>query len=249
MHDIILKLDEINYTFSFAFVKGTGNETFDFGFGNENHIKVAVNDFYISKFVVTQKLWQCIMSYNPSRVKNEDKPVTDVSYKNIVSGNGFIACLNKKFPLLNNCLYRLPSETEWEYAARGGKHWKDLFTYSGSNDINEVAWYDKNSNNKLQPSGKKKSNQLDIYDMSGNIWEWCADYFQRDINKIPLDGSACLEESSYRVVRGGSFKNWSIHCTVMKRYEINPDLTGGDVGFRLVLQSSGEKLSWPSPTP
>ncbi len=243
MDDVILKLDKINYNFPFIFVEGTGKEYFLFGLENER-LKIAVKDFFISKFPVTQVLWEYIMGYNPSHFADKDKPVEGVSYNDIVKNDGFLQRINastlkeeitKQFKEAHSVQFRLPSETEWEYAARGGINWTDYFVYSGSNNIDEVGWYKRNSQNESKPVGQKKPNQLGICDMCGNLWEWCHDYFQRDINKIPNDGSPCLEPGPDRVLRGGCYHNGGIHCTVMKRYEISPESKDPCIGFRLVL--------------
>jgi sulfatase modifying factor 1 len=131
--------------------------------------------------------------------------------------------------------FRLPTETEWEYAAKGGMHWTDNFLYSGSDNIHDVGWYQGNSFDESRPVGLKKPNQLGIYDMSGNIWEWCQDYFHPDTNKIPTDGTPCFEKSAERVLRGGCFHNWAMHCTATKRYEIAPEFKDPCIGVRLVL--------------
>jgi formylglycine-generating enzyme required for sulfatase activity len=129
----------------------------------------------------------------------------------------------------------LPSETEWEYVARGGKHWKDNFQYSGSNNIDEVAWYQQNSHDEVKEVGRKAPNQLGIYEMNGNVWEWCQDCYQRDTKKIPKDGSPFMSAGVDRVLRGGCHHNWAIHCTVSKRYEIGKDFKDNCIGFRLVF--------------
>jgi formylglycine-generating enzyme len=116
--------------------------------------------------------------------------------------------------------FRLPSETEWEYAARGGPHWLDGFRFSGSDDVDSVAWYDRRHGDHTQRVAQKAPNQLGVHDMSGNIWEWCQDVFTRDVATI---------------LRGGCFHNWAVHCTVSKRYEIAHDYHDGCIGFRLVF--------------
>ena len=131
--------------------------------------------------------------------------------------------------------FRLPSETEWEYAARGGPHWRDGYRFSGSDDIREVAWYDRRHGDWTQPVGRKAPNQLGIHDMSGNVWEWCQDTHSPDISVIPLDGAPYAGPGHERVLRGGCFHNWAEHCTVSKRYEIAHDYHDGCIGFRLVV--------------
>ncbi len=189
MNDITLKFNEVDYTFPFVFVQGTGSGTFLFGLENDSR-KVSIKDFFISKFPVTQILWKCLMNDNPSHLKNDNKPVTNVSYNEIVSDEGFLKKLNKQFRQPNSQQFRLPTETEWEYAARGGIYWTDLFIFSGSDDISEVGWYKHNSDNESKMVGQKEPNQLGVCDMCGNVWEWCLDYLQIDTNKIAVDGSS-----------------------------------------------------------
>jgi formylglycine-generating enzyme required for sulfatase activity len=236
------------------FVKGSNGSPYLFGEEN-NRLEINIPDFFISKYPVTQSLWEFIMGSNPSFFKATNRPVECVSYNDIISNNGFFEKLNSnndmKMMKPSNNLFRFPTETEWEYAARGGEHWKDGFQFSGSNDINEVAWYQLNSGppellsmpkntekgTRTHDVGLKKPNRLGISDMCGNIWEWCQDYFQSDINMIPRDGSPCLVESNERLLRGGCHHNWAIHCTVYKRYAIGPEFADQCIGFRIAVSA------------
>lgn len=243
MDNIELKFEEINYVFPLVFIKGTNAKPFLFAAENDAQ-EINVKDFFISKFTVTQILYEHIMGFNPADNKGRNIPVECVSYDDIVMKNGFLEKLNsstikeemsKKFENTSSLQFRLPSETEWEYAAKGGIHWSDGFIFSGSNNIDEVGWYKYNSLDRSEPVGQKKPNQLGIYDMSGNVWEWCSDYFHSDTSKIPKDGSPCLDTSADRVLRGGCFHNWAIHCTATKRYAIIPEHKDPCISFRLVL--------------
>ena len=252
MKNFDLYFPEMNYSFPMIFVKGTGDTTYLFG---ENMtVNIRIRDFFISKYLITQQLWESVMKCNPSAVKASNRPVETVSYNDITSEMGFLKNLNEldeiKKDIPTGLTLRLPTETEWEYAARGGIHWKDKFHFSGSNDINTVGWYENNAGKIMDPSllrklkntekgtethevGQKAPNQLGIFDMSGNVWEWCQDYFQNDVDKMPLDGTPCQVESPERVLRGGCHHNWAIHCTVYKRYEIAPHAADGCIGFRI----------------
>lgn len=242
MDNIELKFEKINYVFPMIFVEGTNNKPFLFGTESDPQ-EVSIKDFFISKFTVTQILYEHITGYNPANNKGKDIPVECISYDDIVMENGFLSKIKSSNVVgkitrqleSTSLQFRLPSETEWEYAAKGGIHWANNFIYSGSNNIDEVAWYKDNSIDESEPVGQKKPNQLGIHDMSGNIWEWCEDYFNEDTNKIPKDGSPSFEKSSERVLRGGCFHNWAMHCTTTKRYQIMPEYKDPCIGFRLVL--------------
>jgi sulfatase modifying factor 1 len=223
------------------YVSGTNGSPYLFGVGGMQHA-INVGDFYIGKLPVTQSLWMHIMGepVNRSIVKGDHHPVQNVNWYDVTKEGGFLDKINasgilKSISPGERLRFRLPSETEWEYAARGGPHWKDNFTHSGSNEINKVAWYRDNSGDRMHEAGLKEPNQLGIYDMSGNQWEWCQDFFIRDTHQIPLDGSPSEASGTDRVLRGGCFHNFSMHCTVSKRYEIGPEFGDGCISFRLVL--------------
>ena len=173
-------------------------------------------------------------------------PVENVSWDAITQTGGFLDLINEsrlrqemlaQLPA-GGRVFRLPSETEWEYAARGGPHWGDGFRFSGSNDIDAVAWYDRRHGDHTQPVAQKAPNQLGLYDMSGNVWEWCQDLFTSNVAAIPRDGTPLVGPGDERVLRGGCFHNWAIHCSVSKRYQIERQYHDGCIGFRLVLSIS-----------
>ena len=190
---------------------------------------VILSDFYIGRTEVTQALWRAVMDDNPSNFENCDQcPVERVSWDDIQE---FLQKLNKLDPGKN---YRLPTEAEWEYAARGGPQGKQNFVYAGSNKIDEVAWNYNNSDQKPHPVGQKKANSLGLFDMSGNVYEWCSDWYDETYYKKsgaydppgPLSGS-------YRVIRGGSWGFYPQFCRVAFRYNFTPGGRNGSLGFRL----------------
>lgn len=159
-------------------------------------------------------------------------PVVGVSWHDAVA---YCEWLSEK----TNRNYRLPSESEWEFAARGGPCSKD-FPYAGSHKLKEVAWYDHNSNGETKEVGLKLPNELGIYDMSGNVWEWCQDHWQDDQEQIPQDGSPWLDAEkaadsrALRVFRGGSWYNFDFNCRVSNRGGFNAANGYVNVGFRVV---------------
>jgi len=192
--------------------------------------QVCVDDFYIGKYEVTQKQWKEIMGNNPSRFKCDNCPVEQVNWNDV---QDFIKKLNTKTG--NN--YRLPTEAEWEYAARGGNQSKG-YTYSGSNTIGSVAWYTGNSGSKTHTVGTKKANELEIYDMSGNVWEWCSDLYGGDYyGKSLKNNPAGPTTGSDRVYRGGSWNYNATSCRVAYRSSYYPIIRYYTLGFRLALSS------------
>lgn len=229
-----------------VFVKGgcfQMGDTFGDGVSDEKPVhEVCVNDFYIGKYEVTQGQWQSVMGNNPwqllnvmgnnpSHFKNcgDDCPVERVSWDDVQE---FIRKLNQQ----SGKDYRLPTEAEWEYAAKsGGKSEKWPGTSSGKS-LGNYAWYDANSGNKTHPVGQKLPNGLGLHDMSGNVWEWCSDrYSSIYYNQSPRDNPDGPSFGSYRVLRGGSWSNDSRFVRAVIRGMVSPVSRIYCYGFRLAL--------------
>ena len=187
---------------------------------------VTLSDYYIGQTEVTQELWQAVMGSNPSysRFKGAKNPVNDVSWNDCQE---FISKLNS----LTGGRFRLPTEAEWEYAARGGNKSRG-YKYSGSDDLGSVAWYMDNSGYKYHPVGSKSPNELGLYDMSGNVWEWCSDwygYYPSSSQTNPTGASS----GSRRVIRGGSWIINASFCRVANRNYYAPADSFSGLGLRL----------------
>lgn len=207
---------------------------------------VTVSDFYIGKYEVTQKEWQEVTGNNPSYFKGDNLPVEQVSWYDAVEfcnkkseKEGLQKCYsgsgkNIKCDFSKNG-YRLPTEAEWEYAAHGGNKSRN-YKYSGSNTIGDVAWYTDNSNSKTHNVGTKQANELGIYDMTGNVWEWCWDWkgsYSSNLQANPKGASS----GSVRVDRGGGWDRNARYCRVANRGGSFPDYSDGNMGFRLLRSS------------
>lgn len=189
--------------------------------------QVTLSDYYIGRYEVTQKEWQAVMGNNQSMLKGDNLPVENVSWNDC---QDFVNKLNQ----LTGLKFRLPTEAEWEYAARGGKHSRG-FKYSGSNNIGDIAWYDYNSGDKTHQVGTKEPNELGIYDMSGNVYEWCSDSFGSYSSSLQINPTG-PSSGSDRVLRDGGFHNslaWAFR--VSRRSHRNPSDRHGYIGFRVVL--------------
>lgn len=212
-----------------VFVQGG---TFQMGGSNENSKpahEVQVQDFYMAKYPVTQTQWKAVMGYNPSYFNHcETCPVERVSWIDVQE---FIQKLNK----MTGKTYRLPSEAEWEWAARGGRMSKG-YIYAGSNDLDEVAWYEDNSA-KTHPVGQKKPNELGLYDMNGNVCEWCEDDWHDNYKGAPVDGSAWVNtpRDCSRVFQGGSWCSPFTDFISYVRYGVYATSRYSSFGFRLAF--------------
>lgn len=190
------------------------------------HSVTISNDYYIGKFEVTQELWEAVMGTNPSNWKAFDRPVEHVSWND---AQGFCAELSR----ITGHRFLLPTEAEWEYAARGGKKSTNA-KYSGSSSVTDVAWNEGNSGDQTHPVGKLRPNELGIYDMSGNVWEWCQDRFGNYSSASQTDPTG-PGSGSRRVMRGGSMNDDAEDCRVSNRRGIIPGYRGDGGGLRLCL--------------
>ena len=196
--------------------------------------KVRITEpFYIGKFPVTQEEWEKVMGNNPSYFQKAGKkaPVETVSWNDCQE---FIKKLGKK----EGKTYRLPTEAEWEYAARGGgAAGSYVYTYGDdAGKLGDYAWYDDNSSGTTHPVGQKKPNSIGLYDMMGNVWEWCEDCFDEDFYKnSPSADPKGVENDEYRSIRGGSWYYFARNSRLSYRNNYDPDNRNFSFGVRLVL--------------
>lgn len=198
--------------------------TISFGKGIKGITKFVANvsnDYYIGKFEVTQALWQAVMGSNPAKNKGDNLPVEKVTWTEC---QDFVKKLNE----LTGKNFRLPTALEWVYAARGGSK-SSGYKYSGSNKLSEVAWFDSNSKDKTHPVGTKMPNELGLYDMSGNVWEWC-----QDLGKSTKKSSKSLHGAS-RILCGGSWSDNAKYCTSLYLDEKPEGFYSIYTGMRLAL--------------
>lgn len=199
---------------------------------------VRLSDFYLGKFPVTQEVWQVVMGDNPSDFKGERRPVENVSWQD---AQEFLARLSQQ----TGRAFRLPTEAEWEYAARGGKH-SQGYIYAGSDRLKQVGWYNENSGSETHAVGLLYDNELGLYDMSGNVWEWCQDWFSKEYyaecyQQGTVDDPHGTDTGSRRVLRGGGWFGSPVHCRCVFRSYGQPEDRNRFIGLRLALpfQSAG----------
>ncbi len=229
-------------------------------FINCNGKPIELSHFYIAEIQVTQEIYTAVTGKkNPSEFQGINHPVERVSWFDAVDfcnvlnhriclepvcdkGYKFIDSIGKKTEIGNVQGFRLPTDAEWEYAARGGIKRRDTpkgeptCIYAGSNNLEHVGWYDENTSNETKPVGLKFPNELGIYDMSGNVFEWCWDFydhgfFKKSVKMNPVN----LRNSPNRVLRGGSWHDDSEGCRVASRRIITPDFAWDINGFRFLF--------------
>jgi formylglycine-generating enzyme required for sulfatase activity len=221
---------EMVYVPGGTFTRGCTSEQGSDCWGSEKPAhQVTLSSFYVGKYEVTQAQWKAVMGSNPSNFRGDNLPVEKVSWDDVQE---FIRKLNAQ----TGKRYRLPTEAEWEYAARGGNKSRN-YKYSGSNTLGNVAWYDDNSGSATHPVGQKSPNELGIYDMSGNVREWCSDWYgayPASAQSNPTGASS----GSDRVYRGGSWYYNAGSCRVAFRNNDSPGSSYYYHGFRLACSSN-----------
>lgn len=188
---------------------------------------VTVGSFYMAETEVTQALWKAVMGSNPSKWQGDNLPVEMVSWNDVQM---FIRKLKK----ITGRDFRLPTEAEWEYAARGGK--SNGYIFAGSNIIDSVAWYEGNSGDRTHEVKMKSPNEIRLYDMTGNVWEWCSDWYDDNYySNSPSTNPRGPANGSSRVLRGGSWFDLAGHSNVLDRYSNYPGIVHDYYGFRLAF--------------
>lgn len=221
------------------FLMGCTSEQSGCDSDEQNVRRVTVDGFYIGMLEVTQSQWEKVVGTSVYQQRNKkdasasmagvgpDYPMYYVSWEEAME---FCRLLSNK----TGKTYTLPTEAQWEYAARGGKK-ADGTKYAGSNMIDAVAWYTDNSGSSTHPCGTKRANALGIYDMSGNVWEWCKDWYSSSYTSYDTNNPTGPSSGSYRVFRGGSWFNNASYCRVARRSNVSPGGRYKYNGFRVVL--------------
>lgn len=230
--DLIINLSS-GFSFDMVYVEGgeflMGDDSSAYESERPPH-RVKTSSFYIGKYLVTQGLWKTITGQNPSRYQGDKHPVERVSWN---ESRKFIKNLSE----ITDKPFRLPTEAEWEYAARGGLY-SQGFTYAGSDKLKQVGWYEENSDGETHDVGQKLANELGIYDFSGNVAEWCEDDWHDSYLGAPEVASGWVDapkRSTTRILRGGNFLSRQDACRSAYRDKTAPASTTDFIGFRLCL--------------
>ncbi|MCR4965360.1 MAG: formylglycine-generating enzyme family protein [Bacteroidales bacterium] len=228
-----------------TFTMGCTSEQGDDCYSDENPAhSVTLSDYWIGETEVTQALWKAVMGSTVSQQRDKvnsswslrgegsSYPMYYVSWEEAVQ---FCSKLNSMVSsqLPSGWKFSLPTEAQWEYAARGGNK-KSGYKYAGGNSIGEVAWYDGNGGSGTHPVKGKSPNALGLYDMTGNVWEWCSDWYGSYSSGAQTNPEG-PSSGSLRVLRGGSWSGSARHCRVPRRFNINPAYRFSDFGFRLSI--------------
>lgn len=222
-------------TFTMIYVEGgtfTMGTTSQYGIDVRDAHCITLSDYYIGQYEVTQGLWQAVMENNPANFKQGNLyPVERVSWEDCQL---FISKLNTLLAVqLGGKRFALPTEAQWEYAARGGKKTQN-YKYAGGNDLSNVAWYAGNANYTTHAVGQKAPNELGLYDMSGNVWEWCLDWYGGH-SIVAQATPYSSDDKVARVERGGSYNYYSGACSILFRSGHIPSFRMDELGLRLVL--------------
>lgn len=244
------KLRDIVYIKGGTFMMGT-NSPEAFGYEKPSHKVILNYDFYTQRYPVTQEIWKEIMGELNSTFSGDRLPVESISWFDSILFCNFLS-KKENYPFAYNETtgelldsegkethditkvvgYRLPTEAEWEYSARGGQNSKG-YKYSGSNNPDDVSWYFENSNNITHPVGEKISNELGLFDMNGNVWEWCTDSYERYHTDIVTNPYIFTGETSNRVLRGGSWDYQDGIVSITGRGFSSPVICDRGIGFRI----------------
>ena len=232
LKDLLFNVNGVQFKMVYVdggtFVMGA-TEQDDEAWGDEKpQHKVTLDDYYIAETQVTQALWQAVMGDNPSHWKGDNLPVETISWDDCQE---FIKKLNQ----LTGKTFALPTEAQWEFAARGGNLSKG-YKYAGSDNLDEVAWFGDNSNRQTHTVAQKKSNELGLYDMSGNVWEWCNDWYDYTYYELSPECNPQGPTSGVnRVLRGGCWDGVARRCRVLSRDFSDFDYRNDGSGMRLSL--------------
>ena len=236
-NNYVISIDDLVYLTMVSVAGGTFNmgPIDSAAYYDEHHVhSVTLSDYYIGETEVTQELWLAVMGSNPSISIGINNPVDNINYKDCEK---FIKKMNRLFAdkLPDGRKFRLPTEAQWEFAARGGNKSKG-YKYSGSNNIDSVAWYYDNRGDRTHPVKKKQANELGLYDMSGNVWEWCSDWYDSSYYSYsPEINPQGPSDGGFRVLRGGSWLDNAQDCRVTYRNYNTPDYRSGSCGLRLAF--------------